>query len=298
MPSPSKSDLISIGLPVYNGEKYIGKAIESVLKQSHGDLELIISDNGSTDHTLDVINAYAASDNRIKILRRTSVDKDNNNWRSFTSKAYENFQRVLLQASGSNFAWLSHDNFWHRDFLSETRKQIGKGAGAIGSIAMYDHLTGTITDLPGIPEISPSINKIDQLRVFVSNRRLGTAAAIYGVFKREALLAVAPKILSGRPFDWLDLYLVSRLIARHGFTVFSTKEPLLYFGCEGTYIEKPVNGVATCDDIMLRKVQALKFKILAREAFTHPRFVLSQEIGKRLYRVLPLRQDPEADLRL
>ena len=46
--------LVSIGMPVYNGEQYIGEAIESLLAQTHSNLELIVSDNASTDSTLDI----------------------------------------------------------------------------------------------------------------------------------------------------------------------------------------------------------------------------------------------------
>ena len=287
MKSHSDSGLVSIGLPVFNGETYVSKAIESALNQSHSNLELIISDNGSTDNTVEIIKSYASSDARIKLFFKPNDDQTaSGDWDSYTKKAYTNFQRVLLKASGTYFCWLAHDNFWASDFLSETLKQIGDGAGALGGCAMYDHLTGEATELKGMPEIAANISKIEQLRFFVADRRLGTAAAIYGLFKRKALLTIAPRILSGEPFDWLDLYLVSCLIATHGFTIFSTEDPLMYFGYEGAYVEKPVNGVSTSDDIMLRKIRSLKVKILAREAFASPKSFLNHEIIKRISRSL------------
>lgn len=286
MKSHSNSDLVSVGMPVFNGEKYVSKAIESALNQSHSNVELIISDNGSTDNTVDIIKSYASSDARIKpLLGPNAAQTASSDWESYTKKAYTNFQRVLLKASGTYFCWLAHDNFWTPDFLSETIKHIGDGAGALGGCAMYDHLTGVSTELKGMPEIAANINKIEQLRLFVANRRLGTAAAIYGLFKRKALLAIAPRLLSGEPFDWLDLYLVSCLIARQGFTIFSTDDPLMYFGSEGAYVEKPVNGVATNDDIMLRKIKSLKVKMFMREAFAHPKSFLNQVIVNRTARV-------------
>ncbi len=57
---------ISVVMSAYNAEKYIGEAIESVLKQSFPDFELIIIDDGSTDNTLSVIRSYL--DKRIKLL--------------------------------------------------------------------------------------------------------------------------------------------------------------------------------------------------------------------------------------
>ena len=57
---------ISIGMPVYNGEKYIKGAIDSLLAQTFTDFELIISDNCSTDKTSQICNEYALKDSRIK----------------------------------------------------------------------------------------------------------------------------------------------------------------------------------------------------------------------------------------
>jgi glycosyltransferase involved in cell wall biosynthesis len=60
---------VVIGLPVYNGQKYLGAAIESHLSQSFGDFDLVISDNGSTDATSEICADYAGRDKRIKYLR-------------------------------------------------------------------------------------------------------------------------------------------------------------------------------------------------------------------------------------
>lgn len=59
---------ISVILPVFNGEKYIKKAISSVLNQSLTDFELIIVNDGSTDNTLDVISEFC--DDRIMLINQ------------------------------------------------------------------------------------------------------------------------------------------------------------------------------------------------------------------------------------
>ena len=58
--------LVSVCIPVYNGEKYIGETIESVLKQTFKDFELVVCNNCSTDHTLDVVSKY--QDPRIRVV--------------------------------------------------------------------------------------------------------------------------------------------------------------------------------------------------------------------------------------
>lgn len=59
---------VSIIIPVYNREKYLGIAVDSVLRQTCADWELIISDDGSTDETLDLAHNFALYDSRIKVL--------------------------------------------------------------------------------------------------------------------------------------------------------------------------------------------------------------------------------------
>ncbi len=60
---------VSVIMPAYNSEKYIERAIDSILDQTHQDLELVIGDDCSVDSTWDIINEYAARDRRVKVFR-------------------------------------------------------------------------------------------------------------------------------------------------------------------------------------------------------------------------------------
>jgi glycosyltransferase involved in cell wall biosynthesis len=90
---------VSVGLPVFNGQNYLSEAIDSVRVQSYVDWELVISDNGSTDQTSAICEAYAQLDSRIKI-HRSSVNRG----------AAWNFNRVVELSQGEYFRWLSHDD--------------------------------------------------------------------------------------------------------------------------------------------------------------------------------------------
>lgn len=63
--------LVSVIVPAYNCEAYIADALDSLANQTVQDVEIIVVDDGSTDHTADVVAAYAASDPRIRLIRRS-----------------------------------------------------------------------------------------------------------------------------------------------------------------------------------------------------------------------------------
>lgn len=102
------SPSVSIGLPVYNGERSISKAIGALLGQSFGDFELIISDNASTDATEAICRALAAQDPRVRYIRQP-----------YNLGATGNFRFVLDQARGRYYTWAAADDLRTPDFLSE-----------------------------------------------------------------------------------------------------------------------------------------------------------------------------------
>ncbi len=99
--------LISIGLPVYNGEAFLADAINSVLMQTFTDFELIISDNASTDRTQEICLSFAAQDPRIR------YDRSSKNL-----GAARNFNRTFELASGTYFKWMAHDDLLAPEFLA------------------------------------------------------------------------------------------------------------------------------------------------------------------------------------
>lgn len=103
----SNTPRVSIGMPVYNSEKYLTLAIESVLSQTYTDFELIISDNASTDRTQEICQAYAAKDRRIRYYQN-----------SHNLGANPNCNRVFKLASGEFFKWSFYDDLIAPEFLS------------------------------------------------------------------------------------------------------------------------------------------------------------------------------------
>ena len=114
-PEAGKLPIVSIGMPVYNGEKYIYDALNSLQAQTFTDFELIISDNASTDRTRQICQEYALRDKRIIYLRQN----DN-------IGAAANFQFVLDSARSSTFMWAAYDDKWTKNYLMDAMALLGE----------------------------------------------------------------------------------------------------------------------------------------------------------------------------
>ncbi|QDT35901.1 glycosyltransferase family 2 protein [Stratiformator vulcanicus] len=97
---------ITIGMPIYNAERYLEESLESLLGQTCGDFELIISDNGSSDRTEEICRQYAADDSRI-----TYIQHDRNRG------AVWNFNHVFERSRSPFFKWASYDDVCRPTFL-------------------------------------------------------------------------------------------------------------------------------------------------------------------------------------
>jgi glycosyltransferase involved in cell wall biosynthesis len=94
-----KKPTLSIGLPVYNGERYLSKTLDSLLGQDFEDFELVISDNGSSDQTEAICRDFAQRDHRIRYLR--SDENRGATW---------NFRRVFEMSEGEFFKYAAYDD--------------------------------------------------------------------------------------------------------------------------------------------------------------------------------------------
>jgi glycosyltransferase involved in cell wall biosynthesis len=99
VPDTQRTRRVTIGLPVYNGERFLRDALDSILAQTFGDFALVVSDNASTDATVEIVEGYAARDDRIVLLR-----SDTNRGAAW------NYNRVLAAAHGPYFKWAAADD--------------------------------------------------------------------------------------------------------------------------------------------------------------------------------------------
>ena len=112
--------LVSIGLPVYNGERYLEAALASLLSQTLADLEIVVSDNASTDATADIVRACAQHDRRVKYSRNPS-----------NIGAICNFNRTVELATGKYFKWHACDDLCAPTYLEKCVAALEEDSSAV-----------------------------------------------------------------------------------------------------------------------------------------------------------------------
>jgi glycosyltransferase involved in cell wall biosynthesis len=111
----NQTPLVSIGLPVYNGENFVAEAIKCVLSQTFSDWELIISDNASTDRTVSICREFADRDRRIRVYENPR-----------NRGVSHNYNLVFQLSRGRYFKWITHDDLFGAEFIESCLEELGK----------------------------------------------------------------------------------------------------------------------------------------------------------------------------
>jgi glycosyltransferase involved in cell wall biosynthesis len=168
---------VSIGLPVYNGERYLARALDSILAQDFGDFELIISDNASTDATQDICETYVRRDRRITYSRLPE-----------NLGAARNYNRVVHMSTGELFKWAAHDDLIRPAFLSRCVDAFN----AFRLPPTIVHPRAEFIDQNGLV-IAPDMDRMHAssdyswIRAFQTLQAMNMVAPVAGVFHKETL---------------------------------------------------------------------------------------------------------------
>jgi len=112
--------LVSIGLPVFNNEKTLERSLNSLLDQDYENIEIIVSDDKSSDRSAAILKRYASTNSHLKV---------DNNEKNIGS--HLNLFKVLGLAKGKYFVWASGDDYWYPTFVSTLMKALLENEGAI-----------------------------------------------------------------------------------------------------------------------------------------------------------------------
>ena len=171
---------LSIGLPVYNGDKYLSGSLESLLGQTYAEFELIISDNASTDGTAEICRHYAGQDSRIRYVRQG---------RNIGCAPNHNF--VLTEARGELFKSASHDDLYANDLIERCIEALDEDPRVVLAHSWSAGIdsSGMVTHLVDYPVATESARAPDRLRSMLFD---GWGDDEGGVVRMEVLRRTAP----------------------------------------------------------------------------------------------------------
>jgi glycosyltransferase involved in cell wall biosynthesis len=201
---------LTLGLPVYNGERFLAVSLDALLAQTYTDFELIISDNGSTDRTSEIARHYQSIDSRVRYVHHPQ-----NRGSTF------NHNFVMEQSRSEFFKWVSDDDLYAPDLLQrcvdalDSRPEISLAHAWTAFIDEGGSITEPIqyalmTDVP------------DPVERFRSVLYTDGGDDMYGVMRMSVLRQIKPF----GSYHWADRTFVAEL-ALHG--PFHNVPDFLYF---------------------------------------------------------------------
>lgn len=125
----NKYPLVTIGIPTYNRCKLIQQTLQSALSQDYPSIEIIISDNASTDNTAEICKSFCKLYSNLTYFRQSS-----------NRGSAKNFNTVLEMAKGSYFMWLGDDDWIDKNYITECMKVLSMDPDAVivaGQVKYY-----------------------------------------------------------------------------------------------------------------------------------------------------------------
>lgn len=206
----SATPLVTIGMPVYNGERFIQEALQSICAQTFPHFILKVSDNASTDGTKDLVLKYAQQDPRIRYHRNaTNVG------------AESNFLSVAEDIQTPFFMWFACDDILDAEFLSTAvallEKELRYGM-AFSGIVNVDSQNRVIRQYSELPELSGPATTKTIARYVARHEIMGKANLIYSLYRTPILNSVIADY--GFPSCWGgDMCFAFAAIARGGILI-------------------------------------------------------------------------------
>jgi glycosyltransferase involved in cell wall biosynthesis len=198
---------LSIGLPVYNGERYLDRCFNSLLSQDFEQFELIISDNGSVDRTETICRDFARKDRRIRYFR-----SDQNRGATW------NFRRVVELAEGDFFKYAAYDDECYPTMLGRCMEVMRGGDPTIALVYTRSELIDENSALVA-PECGAKWDRIATAAKSPHERlahvvwRVLHGYAVYGVIRAAFLRRASP--FGAIAADWVllaELAMMGRIV--------------------------------------------------------------------------------------
>ncbi len=202
---------LGVGLPVYNGARYLGETLASIGRQTFADYEVVVVDNASTDHTARIARQVAAGDPRISYVRNDS-----------TVSLPENFNRAFALTRGELFAWVASDDLYLPEFFGRCVGLLRERPDAVGAftgVGLIDE-AGTMIGTADEPVRWDDVDTAVRFGDLASFRH--TCYSVFAVVRRSVLAETQLML----PFYGSDRLLLAELALRGPMAL--APEPLYF----------------------------------------------------------------------
>lgn len=168
--------MLMIGLPVFDGERFLPEAVESLLSQTYRDFRLVIADNCSTDSTATIAQGYERADDRVSYVRRE---------RNIGASA--NYNELARAADTTYFKWAASDDIHAPTFLERCMAALEENDSAIGAYPRATRVNerSEIVDFENYRLKTAAREPHVRFRAIVSQTH--SCFSIFGVFRTSSL---------------------------------------------------------------------------------------------------------------
>ena len=185
--------LITVGVPIFNAEKTIARTLSSLLNQDYPNLEILISDNGSTDESMKICKSFESFSDRIRVVSQSK-----------NIGPIRNFDYVLEHARGDYFMWCAGDDALSPTSISENFEVLQANPRAVGcsSVNSFEGSQKRKYKHEIVGDLETRIN------LFFYHRR-ELHGNFYCLFKRETLLGCPSLSKSFIGWDWAVIFFLT-----------------------------------------------------------------------------------------
>lgn len=249
--------LISIIVPVYNVEAWVGRCIDSLLAQTHTDLQILLVDDGSTDRSGEICDRYAEKDSRIRVLHRSN------------GGVSDARNAGIAAASGDYVTLVDSDDWLHPDFVTHLWRLLDGRTNAI-SVSRFRRVT-KVQPIEAFDADDVSVlSRAEAMSLLVGRLHILLTVAWGKLYPRD--LIQGAKFPVGRAVE--DEFTTYRIIASADEVVLSNAEYYYYWQRADSLMGSPFTAKRGWDTIdayrrRAEDLEALGLLDVAREANRH-----------------------------
>lgn len=169
--------LVSIGVPIFNGEQFLSKTIDSILQQSYFNFELILCNNASTDLTEEICLEYKRKDSRVRYYSQKK-----------NIGAAANYNYTFTLGNGKYFKWAAADDLLHEDYLLKCVDILENNPDVVLAFSKTIFIDENGESIDSLNDTFPSLmDDLSYRRVKYIINYGGWCNVVFGVIRRELL---------------------------------------------------------------------------------------------------------------